>query len=149
MDTVEELNGTYFFDGMPNLSPGELAFWIVVDEAKKQLGVQDVFALALIIGGIPMVPTRSKLDALRATTNTSPLSIGMRSIIKVKLDSRWRSPTWKTMLNGQWARTTSLGGLIGRWLPWIGVVITAYDLTMITWNSVNRYNLIVKLEHRA
>lgn len=49
MDTTEQLNGTYFFDGMSNLSAGELAFWIVVDEAQKQLGVEDIFALALII----------------------------------------------------------------------------------------------------
>lgn len=53
------------------------------------------------------------------------------------------------MLNGQWAKTNNLGGLIGRWLPWIGVVITAYDLTMITYHSINRYNLLVKPEHRA
>ncbi|EIC82144.1 hypothetical protein SPM24T3_23412 [Serratia sp. M24T3] len=48
-----QLNGKYFFNGMSNLSAGELAFWIVVDEAQKQLGVEDIFALALIIGGIP------------------------------------------------------------------------------------------------
>lgn len=149
MDTTEQLNGTYFFDGMVNLSAGELAFWVVLDEAQKQLGVLDLFALALIIGGIPMVPTRTKLDARKATPNTSPLSAAMRTLIKHKLEKRWKSPTWKTMLNGQRAKTNSLGGLIGRWLPWIGVVITAYDLTMITYHSINRYNLLVKPEHRA
>lgn len=149
MDTTEQLNGTYFFDGMSNLSAGELAFWIVVDEAQKQLGVADIFALALIIGGIPMIPTRTKIDAAKATKGTSPLSWTMRNIIKHKLETRWRSPTWKTMLNGQWAKTNSLGGLIGRWLPWIGVAITAYDLTTITYNSIRRFNLIVKPEHRV
>jgi len=149
MDTVEELNGTYFFDGMPNLSAGELAFWIVLDEAQKQLGVGDIFSLALIIGGIPLIPTRGKLDAKRTTPNTSPLSVAMRTLIKHRLSSQWRSPTWRTMLNGQWAKTNSLGGLIGRWLPWVGVIITAYDLIMITRNSIWRFNLIVKPEHRV
>ncbi|ATA27067.1 hypothetical protein BIY26_13280 [Brenneria goodwinii] len=149
MDTVEQRNGSYFFDGMMNLTQGELAFWIVVDEAQNQLGVKDVFSLALIIGGIPIIPTRTKLDALRTTKNTSPLSVAMRSLIRHRLETRWRSPTWRTMLNGQWAKTNSLGGLIGRWLPWVGVIITAYDLAMITLNSVRRFNLIVKPEHRV
>lgn len=52
------------------------------------------------------------------------------------------------MLNGQWAKN-SLGGLIGRWLPWLGVIITAYDVIMITRNSIWRFNLIVKPEHRV
>ncbi|MFE8115367.1 hypothetical protein RBA70_04035 [Brenneria goodwinii] len=101
MDTVEQRNGSYFFDGMMNLTQGELAFWIVVDEAQNQLGVKDVFSLALIIGGIPIIPTRTKLDALRTTKNTSPLSVAMRSLIRHRLETRWRSPTWRTMLNGQ------------------------------------------------
>ncbi|NIF21277.1 MULTISPECIES: STM2901 family protein [Pantoea] len=150
MDTFEGLgDGSYFFAGMFNLTEGELAFWIVVDEASKQLNVQDVFALALIIGGMPLIKTRGKLDAKRTTKGTSALSLAMRTMIKHRLSSSWRSPTWKTMLNGQWARTNSLGGLIGRWLPWLGVAITAYDVTKITWNSIKRFNLIVKPEHRV
>ncbi|MFE8103266.1 hypothetical protein RBA71_17495 [Brenneria goodwinii] len=148
MDTGEQTVG-YYFDGMLNLSPDELAFWIVVDEARKQLDVTSIFSLALIIGGIPMITVSGKLDAGRTTSNTSPLSVAMRSMIRYRLSTQWRSPTWKTLLRGKWAWTSSLGGLIGRWLPWIGVAITAYDLSMITWNSVRRYNLIVKPEHRA
>jgi len=149
MDTVEQLKGTYFLDGMMNLSAGDLAFWSVVDEAKKQLGVEDVLALALIIGGIPFIPTRAKLDARRAIPNTSPISVAMRTMIKYRLSSQWRSPTWKTMLNGDWAKTNNLGGLIGRWISWLGVLITAYDVITITRKSIWRYNLIVKPEHRV
>nr|WP_255466696.1 MULTISPECIES: hypothetical protein [Rahnella] len=29
MDTVEQLNGTYFYDGTSNLSAGELFFWMM------------------------------------------------------------------------------------------------------------------------
>ncbi|MFE8146501.1 hypothetical protein RBA69_04540 [Brenneria goodwinii] len=43
MDTGEQTVG-YYFDGMLNLSPDELAFWIVVDEARKQLDVTSIFS---------------------------------------------------------------------------------------------------------
>lgn len=38
MDTVEELNGTYFYRGFSNLSAGELLFWVFLDETAEQLG---------------------------------------------------------------------------------------------------------------
>ncbi len=31
MDTVEELNGTYFYKGICNISASELFFWILLD----------------------------------------------------------------------------------------------------------------------
>lgn len=49
MDTVEELGGTYFYKGVCNISAGELFFWICLDEADAQLGVQDILALAFLI----------------------------------------------------------------------------------------------------
>ncbi len=51
MDTVEELNGTYFFDGMNNLTAWELLFWVLVDETEKQLGIQDIAGIAALILG--------------------------------------------------------------------------------------------------
>lgn len=53
MDTTEQLNGTYFFDGMLNLTAGELAFWIVLDEASKQLRVSNVFHWPLLLVVFP------------------------------------------------------------------------------------------------
>ncbi len=41
MDTTEELNGTYFYKGLSNLTAGELFFFVFLEEA-KQLGVDDV-----------------------------------------------------------------------------------------------------------
>ncbi len=38
MDTTEQLNGTYFYKGLTNLTPTELLFWIMVDETEQQLG---------------------------------------------------------------------------------------------------------------
>ncbi|WP_061324179.1 STM2901 family protein [Serratia rubidaea] len=148
MDTVEELGGSYFFDGMIGLSASELAFWIVVDEARKQLGVSDILSLALIIGGLPLVPVPGKLDAKRTTKGTSYLSLALRKLITYQLNSSWKTLTWKKMLKGKWTPTKSLGAFVGRWLPWIGVFITAYDLTMIGTRSLKRYNLLVRPEDR-
>lgn len=41
MDTIEQLNGTYFYKGLHNLSAGELFFWVFLDEAQRQLNVDD------------------------------------------------------------------------------------------------------------
>lgn len=38
MDTVEELNGTYFYKGVCNISAGELFFWIFLDKIDEQFG---------------------------------------------------------------------------------------------------------------
>ncbi|MGC0893181.1 hypothetical protein WKH39_18755 [Pantoea agglomerans] len=53
-----------------------------------------------------------------------------------------RTITWKSMLRGEWEYTTSIGAYVGRWVPWIGAVLTAYDLAIITRNVVHRYMLI-------
>lgn len=112
MDTVEELNGTYFFDGMANLDKVELLYWIFIDEADKQLGgVKDILALAAIIGGLPIIPVRGKLDALRATRGTSPISLASRSMIKFRFREKKKTLTWNNMIKGKWTYTKTSGPL--------------------------------------
>lgn len=36
MDTIEQLNGTYFFDGM-SVNKHELLFWLILDEFRKKI----------------------------------------------------------------------------------------------------------------
>jgi hypothetical protein len=36
MDTTEQINGRYFFDGM-SVDGDELLFWLILDEFKKTL----------------------------------------------------------------------------------------------------------------
>ncbi|WP_455812653.1 hypothetical protein [Pseudomonas graminis] len=89
MDTVEEINGTYFFDGMANLDKVELLYWIFIDEADKQLGgVKDIIVLAAIIGGLPIIPVKGKLDAGKATKGTRPLSWSSRTLIKSRFKEK-------------------------------------------------------------
>lgn len=52
------------------------------------------------------------------------------------------------MLRGEWAYTTSIGAYIGRWVPWLGATLTAYDLAMVTRNVIHRYKLIVSTGDR-
>lgn len=51
MDTVEELNGTYFYSGTSNLSAGELFFWIMIDETSEYFGIKDIAAVTAIYSG--------------------------------------------------------------------------------------------------
>ena len=62
--------------------------------------------------------------------------------IRQRFQKKRRTITWKSMLRGEWAYTTSVGAYVGRWVPWIGAVLTAYDLAIITRNVVHRYMLI-------
>lgn len=64
MDTVEELNGTYIYDGSSNLSAGELFFWIMVDETLDHFGISDIAAVAGIYLGSNSVTVAGKLAGL-------------------------------------------------------------------------------------
>jgi len=142
MDTVEQLNGRYFFDGM-SVDGDELLLWLILDEFRKNFsGITDILAVASILASLPVIPVRGKLDATKTTRGTSPLSLASRTFIRQRFKSRRRTITWKTMLRGEWAYTTSVGAYVGRWVPWIGAVLTAYDLTIITRNVIHRYKLI-------
>ncbi|PWC09534.1 STM2901 family protein [Brenneria corticis] len=143
MDTVEELRGTYFFDGM-SVDKDELLLWLILDEFKKQFrGVIDMLAIASMLVSLPLIPVSGKLGAGAATRGTSPLSLASRTLIRQRFNTGRRTITWAKMLRGEWAYTTSIGAYIGRWLPWVGAVVTAYDLAMITRNVIHRYELIV------
>lgn len=83
MDTVEELNGTYFYKGMINLSAPELLFWVMIDAVEEQLGVQDMVAVASLILGGNYISVPGK--PLTATKGTSPASLFFRKIYVISL----------------------------------------------------------------
>jgi len=142
MDTVEQLNGKYFFDGM-SVDGDELLLWLILDEFRKRFSeITDIVAVASILASFPVIPVRGKLDVEKATRGTSPLSMMSRKYIRQRFKKPRRTITWKKMLRGEWAYTTSVGAYVGRWVPWIGAAITAYDLSVITRNVIHRYKLI-------
>lgn len=139
MDTVEELNGTYYFNGLSNLSATELYFWILPGETSKQLGVADLFTLALIILGQPLKTTRAK--PVGATQGTSYLSYYLRKLLQFEVRN-WPTLTTGSIKRRRFTYVNNLGAFAGRWIPIIGIIIQTYNLSSITYKTTTRYNLI-------
>jgi hypothetical protein len=142
MDTTEQLNGLYFFDGM-SVDAEELLLWLILDEFIKNFsGITDILAVASMLASLPIIPVGGKLDARRATSGTSPISYASRSLIRQRFRIKRRTITWSNMIRGQWTYTTSIGAYVGRWVPWIGAILTVYDLSIMTRKVIYRYRLI-------
>ncbi|WP_337029269.1 STM2901 family protein [Pantoea agglomerans] len=149
MDTTEQLNGTYFYHGVQNLTPQELLFWVLLDETEKQLGVQDIGAVAGIILGNNSIDVPGK--PLSATPGTSVASLFFRRHMSYKFRKRiLPTLTLKSFsmrgLKIFWVN--NLGTFIGRAVPVVGWVILANDVAQISFRTVHRYNLIVRPEDK-
>lgn len=145
MDTVEELNGTYFYRGYSNLSAGELLFWVFLDEASEQFGVKDFFTIGLILLGQPEVATRGK--PIAATPGTSVLSSQLRHYLKIETR---RLPTLTTgsIKRLKFAYVTNLGAFVGRWIPILGIFVVAADVSAIAYKATSKYNTIARGKDR-
>lgn len=146
MDTVEELNGTYFYAGRINLSASELFFMIFCENTANQLGVQDFVAVVAIVAGMNNLPTRGKLAD--ATPGTSYASRGARKLFgnarfpkPIRLPSIVRGYPPSTLRIKMVSR---IGTFVGRAVPVIGWVILASDVSQIVWRTVKHYNLIAR-----
>lgn len=149
MDTTEQLNGTYFYHGVENLTPQELLFWVLLDETEKQLGVQDIGAVAGIILGNNSIDVPGK--PLTSTPGTSVASLFFRRHMSYKFRKRiLPTLTLKSFsmrgLKIFWVN--NLGTFIGRAVPVVGWVILANDVAQISFRTVHRYNLIVRQEDK-
>lgn len=72
MDTVEELNGTYFYAGKSNLTAGGLLFMIFCENTADQFGFGDFGALVALYSGVNNQTTRGKpRTALKGTSRAS------------------------------------------------------------------------------
>ncbi len=142
MDTTEELYG-YFYAGMPNLSAGELFFWITVDETMKQLGVDDVGAVVGILLGRNNIPTRQK--PIGAIRGTSVASIYSRKLLNYNLPFNIL-PTFVggPVTNLKFRLTNNLGAFVGRSVPFVGWIILAHDVCQIIYKTVVHYNIIAR-----
>lgn len=149
MDTTEQLNGTYFYHGVPNLTPQELLFWVLLDETQKQLGVQDIVAVANIILGNNNIDVPGK--PLTSTPGTSVVSLFFRRHMSYKFRRRiLPTLTLKSFsLRGLkifWMN--NLGAFVGRAVPVVGWIILANDVAQISFRTVHRYNMIVRPEDK-
>ncbi|CBG90511.1 STM2901 family protein [Citrobacter rodentium] len=147
MDTVEELNGTYFYKSICNISAGELFFWIFLDKIDEQFGgITDIVAMACIILGLPLLETRGK--PYGTTAGTSIASKYLREILNVELPMRLPTFTNANVRTLKPRYVTNLGAFVGRWVPVVGWVIIANDIIQITYKTVSTYNTIVREEDK-
>lgn len=151
MDTVEELGGTYFYNGLINLTAHELLLAIFVQKTLEQLGQQDTFAATAILLGRRDLLTRTKPSG--ALSGTSRASKMARNVFKnskfpfgLKLPSVIGSPlslkTFKIRM------VANIGTFAGRAIPVIGWVILASDVSVITIRAMTTYNKIALAEDR-
>ncbi|NJQ20592.1 hypothetical protein HCO69_13265 [Pantoea sp. LS15] len=147
MDTVEELNGTYFYHGVCNISAGELFFWILLDKVNDQFGgIKDIVSMSCIILGLPLLKTRGK--PYGTTAGTSIASKYLRQLLNVELPVRLPTLTKASITTLKPKYVTNLGAFVGRGLPVVGWVIVASDISQIVYKTVRDYNTIAHEKDR-
>lgn len=146
MDTVEELNGTYFYSGTSNLSAGELFFWIMIDETSEYFGIKDIAAVTAIYSGSNTLTVTGKFAG--ATSGTSVASLLSRKLFRSTM-MPIKLPTWVGFPpNVKRIMTYKLSTFIGRSLPVVGWGIIASDIVIITFRAVSKYNTLAHPEDR-
>ncbi|HEN3567642.1 TPA: hypothetical protein U5E39_002905 [Yersinia enterocolitica] len=149
MDTVEELNGTYFYKGMINLSAPELLFWVMIDAVEEQLGVQDMVAVASLILGGNYISVPGK--PLTATKGTSPASLFFRKNLRYIFKSRVLPTLTQKSFSLRGIKifwVNNLGAFVGRAVPVVGWAILANDVAQISIKTATRYNNIARMDDK-
>ncbi|MCL2893575.1 STM2901 family protein [Brenneria tiliae] len=151
MDTTEQLNGSYFYGGLTNLTPGELFFWIMVDVTAEHFTdakevASDILAAAAIYAGRNSIAVSGKFAT--ATPGTSWASkLARQRLQKYKLP--FPLPTIiGNPFKMKVIMTHKLGTFVGRTIPVVGWMVLAADVSQITWKVTNRYNLIASKEDK-
>ncbi|URQ61365.1 hypothetical protein LQ939_03125 [Pantoea alhagi] len=146
MDTTEELNGTYFYAGRSNLSASELLFMIFCENVADQHGVQDFGAIISIVTGLNILSTRGKFA--NATPGTSLASRGARKVFG-NAPFPWGLEL-PSVVGGypphrlKILMTHKIGTFVGRAIPIVGWVILASDVSVITFQTIKKYNYLAR-----
>lgn len=150
MDTVEELNNTYFYAGRPNLTASQLLFVIFCENTANQLGVQDFGAIVSIVAGLNILPVSGKLAG--AIPDTSIASKGSRKLFG---NTRFPRPIRLPSVIGGYPPSTlrikmvsRIGTFVGRAVPVVGWVILASDISQISARTLRDYNRIARGEDK-
>jgi len=148
VDTVEELNGTYFYAGKSNLSAAQLLFMIFCENTASQFGsgMADFGAVVAIVSGRNNLGTRGKFA--NATKGTSYASKAARMVFKkAKFPFGISLPTWLggyTPWTANRVMVRNIAPFVGRSIPGIGMIILASDVSQITYRTIRDYNLIAR-----
>ena len=149
MDTTEELNGTYFYHGHANVTPGELFDLIFLEQLADSLGVTTEAATLVLIGQ-PIIPVSGKLATAENTPGTSIASVLSRRVLK---DVRFPFGIRPSAPMGKFSKlkmvpTNKIATFIGRWIPFIGYAQLIIMLEVVAKNTRNKYNLIARPKDR-
>jgi hypothetical protein len=146
MDTVEELNGTYFYAGRSNLTASELFFMIFCETTADHFGINDVVAVVALYSGVNNQKTRVKPKG--AKEGTSRVSKAMRRFFKTaKFPFGIRLPTWVggyTPWTAERRMVAKVSTFIGRTIPLVGEIILLTDVSQIAYRSIRDYNRIAR-----
>jgi hypothetical protein len=148
MDTVEELNGTYFYAGKSNLTAGELFFMIFCENTVDQfgLGIADFAAIVALYSGVNNQTTRNKPQT--AISGTSRISKKVRTVFKeAKFPFGIQLPTWiggYTPWSVKRRMVSKIGTFVGRTIPLIGELVIISDVSQIIYRSIRDYNNIAR-----
>ncbi|QKN83443.1 STM2901 family protein [Scandinavium goeteborgense] len=146
MDTVEELNGTYFYAGRSNLTATELFFMVFVMTTADHFGVKDIAAVAALYSGVNNQVTRAK--PINAIPGTSRVSKRVRGLLKnTMFPFGIEMPTWiggYTPWTVERRMVRKVSSFVARTIPLIGEVILAADVSQIAYCSVRDYNAIAR-----
>lgn len=121
----------------------------MIDEAHKQLGIKDIVGLASIILGNNVIDIPGK--PITATRGTSPASPFFLKHLSHKFRTRILPTLTKKSFTLRGIKifwVNNLGAFAGRAVPVLGWSIMAADVVIISFNTVNRFNTIVRSEEK-
>lgn len=146
MDTVEELNETYFYAGRSNLTASELFFMIFCETTADHFGIEDIAAVLALYSGVNNQETRKKPKGTKE--GTSRVSKFMRRAFKTtKFPFGLKLPTWVggyTPWTAERRMVAKISTFVGRTIPLVGEVILLVDVSQITYCSIRDYNRIAR-----
>ncbi|KFC86956.1 MULTISPECIES: STM2901 family protein [Hafnia] len=149
MDTTEETNGTYFYHGHPNVTPGELFDLIFIELLADTLGMTTE-GVSMVLIGQPLIPVSGKLSAATNTPGTSVASIVSRKILK---DARFPFGLRPSAPMGKLSKlkmvpTNKIATFLGRWLPFVGYAELIITVQLVAKRTRDKYNLIARPSDR-
>lgn len=149
MDTTEEINGSYFYHGHPNVTPGELFDLIFIEQLADVLGMTTE-GVSMVLIGQPFIPVSGKLAAAENTPGTSIASIASRRLLK---DARFPFGLKPSAPMGKLSKlkmvpTIQIATFLGRWIPFIGYAELIITVQLVAKRTREKYNLIARPSDR-
>ncbi|MGU3412381.1 STM2901 family protein [Enterobacteriaceae bacterium C34A] len=149
MDTTEEINGSYYYHGHPNVTPGELFDLIFIEQLADALGMTTE-GVSMVLIGQPYIPVSGKLSAATNTAGTSIASIVSRTILK---DARFPFGLKPSAPMGKLSKlkmvpTTKIATFLGRWIPFVGYAELIITVQLVAKRTREKYNMIARPSDR-